>query len=407
MIDMKKICLLPALLLLLSLPAMAQESISVDEVLVPQGHQGLIPVKFHFSEGHKYVSYQFKVELPEGISFVTESGVIPVKLGDGQPANIFKGLDLNASSHNVTCYSNPSTIIDGKDGVLVYIPIEAESTLAVGTELTGSLTGVAFADIDAVSHSFPNSSFTIKITDEIILDENSPVAPQDAANVKVRVKRTIKANQWSTLCLPFDMTVAQLKTVFGDDVELAEFSDYEAVTDGSDVTSLTVNFVDADLTDGFYGNWPYLIKTSKDITEFTIDGVSIVNDVASAVAEYDNGKTGRQRKVFGKFIGTYEAGTIVPDESLFLSDNKFWYSVGNTKIKAFRAYFTFNDVLSSLNGAGVKMFFGDAETRVNDIKGDEDESVYDLGGRKLADDKSDAHIHRGVYIVNGQKVIVK
>lgn len=401
--DMKKICLLSALLLL-GLPAVAQESISVDEVLVPKGHQGLIPVKFHFNEGHEYVSYQFKVNLPEGISYVKdEYGKSTIFLGDGQPAALYT-LDL---SQYVTCYSNPSTIIGGNDGVLVYIPVEVSDELTVGSELTASLTDIAFGSIDAVSHSFPNSSFTIKITDEIILDENSPVAPQDAANVKVRVKRTIKANQWSTLCLPFDMTVAQLKAVFGADVELAEFSDYETVTDGSDVTSLTVNFVDADLTDGFYGNWPYLIKTSKDITEFTIDGVSIVNDVASAVAEYDNGKTGRQRKVFGKFIGTYEAGTIVPDESLFLSDNKFWYSVGNTKIKAFRAYFTFNDVLSSLNGAGVKMFFGDAETRVNDIKGDEDESVYDLGGRKLADSKADAHIRRGVYIVNGQKVVVK
>lgn len=394
---MKKICLLPALLLLFSLPAMAQESISVDEVLVPKGHQGLIPVKFHFSEGHKYVSYQFKVNLPEGISFVKdEYNKSTIFLGDGQPAALYT-LDL---SQYVTCYSNPSTIIDGKDGVLVYIPIEASDELAVGTELTGSLTEPAFASIDAVSHSFPNASFTIKITDEIILDENSPVAPQDATNVKVRVKRSIKANQWSTLCLPFDMSEEQVKAAFGDDVELAEFSDYEAKTEGSDVTSLTVNFVDADLSEGFYGNYPYLIKTSKDITEFSLTDVEIAPD--DVKEEYKV-----KKKVVGQFIGTYEAGTIVPDESLFLSDNKFWYSVGKTKLKAFRAYFTFNDVLSSLNGSNVKMFFGDAETRVNDINGDDDESVYDLGGRKLADDKSDAHIRRGVYIVNGQKVIVK
>ncbi len=398
MIDMKKICLLPALMLLLGLPAMAQESISVDEVLVPQGHQAMMPVMFHFNEGHKYVSYQFKVELPEGISFVEEGGVIPVELGDGQPANIFKGLDLNASSHNVTCYSNPSTIIDGKDGVLVYIPIEAESTLAVGTELTGSLTGVAFADIDAVSHSFANASFTVKITDEMILDENSPVAPQEADNVKVRVKRTIKANQWSTLCLPFDMTAEQVYAAFGDDVEMAEFSKYTATKTGGEVTDISVEFVDVDIEneDGIAANTPYLIKTSNDITEFSLTVVEIAPDDV---------KVGSTKR--GLFIGTYEAGTIVPDESLFLSDNKFWYSVGNTKLKAFRAYFTFKDVLSSLNGAGVKMFFGDAETRVNDINGDDDESVYDLGGRKLADDKSDAHIRRGVYIVNGQKVIVK
>ena len=96
---------------------------------------------------------------------------------------------------------------------------------------------------------------------DMILDENSTVAPTAQTSVNVKVKRTIKANEWSTLCLPFDMTEAQVKTVFGNDVQLKEFISYDVTKEGNNVTGITINFEDADLSDGFYGNYPYIIKT--------------------------------------------------------------------------------------------------------------------------------------------------
>ena len=400
---MKKISLLSTVLFLIGLSVKAQESISVGEVLVPKGHQGMLEVQFQFNANHDYVSYQFTVNLPDGISFVMDDYDKPiVLLGDGQPSALFT-LDLNASSHIVTCYSNPSTSIATSKGVLVRIPLKAEASLAVGTELNGSLGDVEFAHIDAVSAPFSDAAFTVKITDEIILDENSPVVPEEADNVKVRVKRTIKADEWSTLCLPFDMTEEQVKAAFGDDVQLAEFESYTTEKENNDVTGISVNFIDADLSEGLYGNWPYLIKTSIDITDFTVEAVNIVNDEANAVAEYDNGKTGARRKVLGKFIGTYKAGTIIPDQSLFLSGNKFWYSVGKTKIKAFRAYFTLNDVLASMNAAGVKMFVNmddDDATGIVSPLGETEEgaAIYNLAGQRVS--KS----YRGIVIENGKKI---
>jgi hypothetical protein len=55
-----------------------------------------------------------------------------------------------------------------------------------------------------------------------------------------------------------------------------------------------------------------------------------------------NKGTNRKPKAF---IGNYVAGTSIDNGCLFLNDNKFWYSVGTTKIKAFRAYFNFFDLL--------------------------------------------------------------
>lgn len=397
---MKKISIVSALLMLLGLTAAAQESVSVGEVLVPQGRQTMMEVMFHFNEGHDYVSYQFTVRLPQGISLVTDGdGVVPVTLGDGQPANIFKGLDLDAGSHILTCYSNPSTRIVGTEGVLVRIPIEADDDLEAGTELSGSLTEVYFASIDAVSHTFPNASFSIKVTDEIILDENSPIAPESTSGTawNVRVKRTIKAGEWSTLCLPFDMTEGDFKNIFGNDVQLAYFTGYEAEKKGTDVTGLTINFEDDDLSEGFSGNYPYLIKTSKDITEFTINTTIDPDDVEE---DYKQGK-----KVVGKFIGTYQAGTVVPENSLFLSGNKFWYSAGKTKMKGFRAYFTLNDVLAEATQAGARivLHIGDETTGLVNVNDNEnDNRRYDLLGRSVEHPSK-----KGVYIRNGKKEVVK
>ena len=53
----------------------------------------------------------------------------------------------------------------------------------------------------------------------------------------VRVKRTINANEWSTICLPFAITAEQVKGVFGDDVQLGDFTgavyELEGVFSGS------------------------------------------------------------------------------------------------------------------------------------------------------------------------------
>ncbi|MCR4957623.1 MAG: hypothetical protein K6B13_03320, partial [Prevotella sp.] len=344
---MKKIRLISALLMLLGLSATAQESISVGEVLVPTGRQAMMEVMFHFNEGHSYVSYQFNVNLPSGVSFVQdERGYVPVVLGDGQPASIFSK-DMPVSSAIMKAFSNPSTAIGGNEGVLVCIPIQVDQSVEVGRELQGSLTGVEFADITAVSHQFSDVSFTIKVTDKVILDENYtwvPFATDVACDLKVI--RTIKANEWSTICLPFDMTEEQAKAVFGNDVKLACSDSYtvEKTTDGS-VTGITINFKDDDLSEGFVSNYPYLIKTSKEITEFEMTARVNPEDAKSAFLS-------NKGKIIGNFIGTNQANTLVPKNSLFINGNKFYYSAGKTKMKAFRAYFTLSEVLSEVAQAG-------------------------------------------------------
>jgi hypothetical protein len=48
---------------------------------------------------------------------------------------------------------------------------------------------------------------------------------------RLRVIRSIKAGDWSTICLPFAMSEAQCQAAFGDDVELANFSSWSSEED--------------------------------------------------------------------------------------------------------------------------------------------------------------------------------
>ena len=208
------------------------------------------------------------------------------------------------------------------------------------------------------------------------------------------VKRTINANEWSTICLPFDMEEDQLKAAFGDDVQLMEYSSYDLEKEGSVVKSITINFDEVDLEeDGLEANTPYLIKTSQKVTEFEV----------TAPIEVDEVKVGSNKK--GLFIGSYQAGTTVPAKNLFLSEDKFWYSVGLTKMKAFRCYFTFKEVLDAYNqdtAAPVFINIGGETTRLEQLNIDNnDDNYYTLDGRAV---KTPG---KGVYIHRGKKIIIK
>ena len=83
------------------------------------------------------------------------------------------------------------------------------------------------------------------------------------------------------------------------------------------------------------------------------------------------------------------------------SDNRIAKANDKTTMKGFRAYL---DGVPSLNGARIAIF--DETTGITRIYGAEeifgkDDKVYDLNGRRVETAK------KGVYIVNGRKMVVK
>ena len=236
----------------------------------------------------------------------------------------------------------------------------------------------------------------------VILDETSLLPPVAANGVVAVVNRTINADELSTIVLPFEMAGSQVHAAFGDDVELFDFAGYDAESDvDGNIVAITINFITLNADDGIQANHPYAIRVKHDVTSFTVEGVDITpadNPTVAAVK--------RTNKRWSELIGTYTADTTVPSTDIFLSENKFWYSVGLTKMKAFRAYFEFYDVITEVEDAySIKMRFdsdGDASSisAVNASAGIRTETTYDMNGRRQSG------IQRGINIVDGKKVYV-
>ena len=354
-------------------------------------------------EAGVYSAYQFDIVTPNGIVYpVDQDGDVDCTLGSSYD-----------SSHSATVHWNPETgmlgvgVISMKSALFkattlaLDIPLAA-TTAAVGTQLELTVKDIIIIKQSGEKVALDDVHFTITIgeaDDRVRLDENSTVMPEAAEGVDVKVIRTIKANQWSTLCLPFDMTAEQVTAAFGEGVQLADFNGYEIVEDGDDIVGVTVKFNSISAVEA---NHPCLIKVTEQVKEFTADNVTIDPEEEPTVAAVK-----RTRKQWSELIGTYVAQTEVPEKTLFLSDNKFWYSTGATTMKAFRAYFDFYDVLTEVDEAFSRfaLVFEEETTGIKSIDNGQltidNGAVYDLQGRRVKNPK------RGLYILSGKKVVIK
>lgn len=401
----QKFISLCAVALMFAVQAKAGVTLNVPDVNIIPGGTSNVVICFNLGN-QPYTAFQFDIDYPEGISSVSDAG--------GNPSFI-RG-DAYSESHNVSsiytlqgfdrfqCFSVSSTPFSAQNGTLLILPIKAQKTLAEGT-YQATISPIEFVQTDATPNRPDAVTFNITVDRNVVLDETSIVPPASASGVNVQVKRTIDANKWSTICLPFAMQEDLVKECFGDDVLLCDFAGTETYFDNdNNVTRITVNFNDAK---AIAANHPYIIRVSQPVAEFSVENVDIVAGEDEAFVEFDNGMSGSRRVVYSGFYGTYHAGTLLDKYTLFLSDNLFWYSMGKTKLKAFRAYFNFLDVLTEMEEAGAKVNLrtNNHETGINSTGGfrqtDATKSTYNLAGQRVGSN------YKGIVIVNGKKQLKK
>ena len=384
------------------------DAVYVQASSVPAGSQQTLSVRMKNSFDVQTI--QFDLYLPEGITIVSNDDD---ELMTASKARVKKYDYFNSSIQSdgalrLLAQATTNNIAAG-DGEIATVIVKADASMAQDSYQM-VVKNILLVDKDNSSKKIEtvSTSLTIDAPADLrtVLDETSTIMPAAATGVDVRVKRTIKANEWSTICLPFSMTETQAKSAFGTDVQLADFTGYDTVEDADEnVVGITVHFTPVTAIEA---NHPYIIKVSSAITEFTADNVTIAPEEEPCV-EYDNGLTGKKRVVWGEFTGTYVADFEIPysgdDASLFLSGNKMYYASAQTQhMKGYRAYFWFIDILpeSSAASARISMAFdeeGEATRILSPSLSQGDETWFDLSGRKLEGEPTE----KGVYIHNGNK----
>ena len=347
--------------------------------------------------------FQFDLFLPDGVTAAKSAkGKILASLTENRlPDEDEHTLTLSEQgdgSIRFLCGSLADETFTGTDGEIATLTINIDGGVANGN-YSVFLKNMKLTETD-ISNFYETESIETTLTvggkSYTILDETSTVVPTAASGVDVKVKRTIKANSWSTICLPFAIPAEKMTAAFGAGVEVKDFTSWSSTEDAGNIVGITIGFT---AVTAMEANHPYLIKVANAITAeegFTVDGVDIAPEAEPTK------QVGTTKKTRGYFYGTYVANTTVPEYNLFISNDRFYYSNGSTKMKAFRGYFDLYEYLSSLDEAGARISILDEDvTGIANVKtlSVESSDYYDLQGRKVANPG------KGLYINNGRKVV--
>ena len=357
--------------------------------------------------------FGFDLALPEGITVALDEYGFPIAELSTERTNMTITNHFDADfkldgTLNIQAYSSRGLSISGHDGEVCLITINIATSMEAGTYPI-LLKNIAISDVNSITYTedFVESSIEIVKSDGYThLYETSTTAPSAATGVNVKVHRTINANEWSTIVLPFAMTETQVKTAFGDDVQLADFTGYDVTEAGEDIVGITVGFDDVTSIEA---NHPYIIKVGTAVTEFTVDGVNVEpEDIPCVAFGSEYGRPKRYHPM--DFVGTYKADFDFFNDAqsgyaIFLSGGNFYYATASTRhMKAFRAYFDFDDILTDVDQAAnvieFKIDFDDA-TGIDTI----DRSSLSIGHRYNLAGQRVGENYKGIVVTKGRKEV--
>ena len=212
--------------------------------------------------------------------------------------------------------------------------------------------------------------------------ETAAVSAADAGYAHVVLDRAFNAG-WNTICLPFTYTASEI-------AEGAEAQEFKA----DHGNWLTFDAVEGQLEP----NKPYLIYVPTEVAAGKVFENKTI--VAGTPASVSNGNF--------TFTGVYEQKDMNGSYGVATVDGKTMIFQGgtNSKIMGTRAYFECSD--KSISSVGIA-FNGEA-TSISTITAPaaaKATGVYNLQGIKLNNTGSTAGLPAGLYIVNGQKMLVK
>lgn len=206
-------------------------------------------------------------------------------------------------------------------------------------------------------------------------------------NSDIILNRTLVADKWNTLCVPFAINEEEIKANFGEGTLVEKF---EAVNGN------TVNFADArSIEPGV----PYLIKPTVAGTTYTFNGKEVSANAPKTEGNADVTFKGIYSPTDITNNGTVKAAGVT-------EDGKVLFVNAGSQTKAFRCFFTLNDN-ATITPTMLKISIKGVETAINSIvmgnNNAADNAIYNLQGQRVNGNS----LTKGIYIKNGKKFAVK
>lgn len=329
--------------------------------------------------------------------YVTDGGKIDISWYDNGSSSR-KGRELRPNrDNNATPYStysyNLSGSVSGTFGIKLNVYSLANNKQIgfkniiingkVSGKMTKTTTNVVLKETATVFLPFKNGNKTVLNTSDLPIN-----------NANVTLERTLSNEYWNTLCLPFNVYSEQIEEVFGAGTKVSQFDN---------AVNQTINFSSVDMiTAGI----PCVIMPKNTVENPVFENVSITS--SSPVSTY---------KGAYHFDGHYVCYDMKTDQTEYFLNSRgslnYPADENQNHLKGLRATFTLPaPSLSSL--VSLRVFFDeqmvseglDVVDGVDAISGLTNiHPVYNLNGQYVGTTKDS--LAKGVYIVNGKKIVIR
>jgi len=212
---------------------------------------------------------------------------------------------------------------------------------------------------------------------DVAISEEAIVAPSPAVIANVTLTRTLKGGQWNGFSVPFGFTVA------GSALDGAQVKKFSSVT-GNEITL-------EDATEIVAGE-PYLVKPTADVVNPTFNGVTVTaaTDVVKGTGDY-------------KFASHLYNTALATDGSVAYvsTTDSSIKKLTSGSIKGLRAIF---NIPTGAEAKALVVDFGEGTTGILNVDAEGniyEGQIYNLSGQRVN------MIQKGIYIVNGKKVLIK
>ena len=251
---------------------------------------------------------------------------------------------------------------------------EGEVTMTFYAEAKSQYQWMSIADGELLSAT--------KLAKDIVYDETKENAIEKTIVADVTIKRNI-VEGYNTVVLPFLLTANQVLDAFGKDAIVYNFSDA-----GEKASETIVKF---DRGDGsIAANTPVLVKVSQPSTEQVFKGVQIVEGEPVIAGTYYS------------LTGIYSPKKLSGFDYIMNTDGVAVGSKAAT-INGFCAYLKVNTNTGRIIQTLIDGVDQEVVTGINGlfIENNYDGKIYNLNGQEVK------NARKGLYIINGKKVVIK
>ena len=193
----------------------------------------------------------------------------------------------------------------------------------------------------------------------------------------VKINRNLTADSWATAVYPF--------AVSGID-DIATFEAYDEATATVKIRKATASTA----------NEPFLMRSKTAKTEIALTNVDVVAEAGTPVKTQGN----------ASFVGTYNETEVAKEDGFSkyaLSNNTFYIIGANAATVApYRAYFKVANETSEARSLNFE-FDDNTATGIESVNAETTSNgdIYNLNGQKVATPM------KGLYIMNGKKIVIK